>query len=87
MFRGYEVDPVSAEKYTWLTELALHKNRYPGLAHVTISEDTEIFYEVGRQEPWTPHQWDLPLQLRAAYDTAGIRLEVFLRKPVDETEG
>lgn len=69
---GFEV---SADKYFWLEEIALHKDRYPNLASVTIKESECEWHEFGK------HQWDLPSQLREVFEAAGIELKVTLRVP------
>jgi len=66
---------VSADKFFWLEEIALHKDRYPNLASVTIKESESLWHGFGK------HQWDLPPRLREVFEEAGVELKVTLRVP------
>ena len=66
---------ISSEKYAWLEEVG----RYPGLHRLVIREQIKhprglMFHKM---------IWDVPRRLGAICECAGVRLEVWLRKPIE----
>lgn len=70
---------VEAWKYKWLEEIAEHKaTSSPNLRIVTVREIWKH-----PRSLHTAKQWKSPETLERRYKEAGVRLEVWIRKPRD----
>ena len=68
---------VSSEVYSWLEEIAFHKECYPNLKTLTISEETQEYVNFN---PWETCNWIIPRELNEKFCINGVKLRVDLKK-------
>lgn len=66
-----------SERWAWLSELAVCSELVPNLESIEIEESTGGF----RTIKYSGFDWDLPEELKRVFETRGVDLRAWLRKP------